>query len=97
MSTMVACHPPFSRPRWPSGKVSTSGPEGRGIETRFHRRSAMYVVCCTLISGQTYSRWCGAEFGEGVPAQVSCSSCERGSRIRGQSLNNPRVASKTGR
>ncbi|GBL78838.1 hypothetical protein AVEN_206521-1 [Araneus ventricosus] len=24
------------RPRWPSGKVSTSGPEGRRFETRFH-------------------------------------------------------------
>ncbi|GBM83817.1 hypothetical protein AVEN_134520-1 [Araneus ventricosus] len=26
----------LGRPRWPSGKVSTSGPEGRRFETRFH-------------------------------------------------------------
>ncbi|GBN76262.1 hypothetical protein AVEN_134484-1 [Araneus ventricosus] len=32
------------------------------------------------------------EFGEGVPAQVS--SSDRGSKLRGPSLNNPRVASK---
>ncbi|GBN81629.1 hypothetical protein AVEN_161517-1 [Araneus ventricosus] len=32
----------YPRPRWPSGKVSTSGPEGRRFETRFHRRPAVY-------------------------------------------------------
>ncbi|GBN93344.1 hypothetical protein AVEN_106106-1 [Araneus ventricosus] len=28
--------PKAARPRWPSGKVSTSGPEDRRFETRFH-------------------------------------------------------------
>ncbi|GBL93372.1 hypothetical protein AVEN_219493-1 [Araneus ventricosus] len=38
----------FPRPRWPSGKISTSGPHGRRLETRFHRRSAVYGARCTL-------------------------------------------------
>ncbi|GBM92342.1 hypothetical protein AVEN_116794-1, partial [Araneus ventricosus] len=33
-------------------------------------------------------------FGEGVPAQVSSSSSDRGSKLRGPSQNNPYVASK---
>ncbi|GBN99745.1 hypothetical protein AVEN_45548-1 [Araneus ventricosus] len=33
-------------------------------------------------------------FGEGVPAQVSSSSSDRGSKLRGSSQNSPRVASK---
>ncbi|GBM26536.1 hypothetical protein AVEN_245261-1 [Araneus ventricosus] len=34
------------------------------------------------------------KFGEGVPAQVSSSSSDRGSKLRGPSLNSLRVASK---
>ncbi|GBL77177.1 hypothetical protein AVEN_12800-1 [Araneus ventricosus] len=34
------------------------------------------------------------KFGEGVPAQVSSSSSDLGSKLRGQSLNSPSVASK---
>ncbi|GBN52782.1 hypothetical protein AVEN_74879-1 [Araneus ventricosus] len=34
------------------------------------------------------------KFGEGVPAQVSSSSSDRGSKLRGPCLNSPRVASK---
>ncbi|GBN65780.1 hypothetical protein AVEN_17838-1 [Araneus ventricosus] len=34
------------------------------------------------------------KFGEGVPAQVSSSSSDRGSNLRGPSQNSPRVASK---
>ncbi|GBN32152.1 hypothetical protein AVEN_136391-1, partial [Araneus ventricosus] len=34
------------------------------------------------------------KFGEEVPAQVSSSSSDRGSKIRGPSQNSPRVASK---
>ncbi|GBM34125.1 hypothetical protein AVEN_155131-1, partial [Araneus ventricosus] len=34
------------------------------------------------------------KFGEGVPAQVSSSSSDLGSKLRGPSLNSPRVASK---
>ncbi|GBN89144.1 hypothetical protein AVEN_182994-1 [Araneus ventricosus] len=34
------------------------------------------------------------KFGEGVPAQVSSSSSDRGSELRGPSQNSPRVASK---
>ncbi|GBN18520.1 hypothetical protein AVEN_163572-1 [Araneus ventricosus] len=34
------------------------------------------------------------KFGEGVPAQVSFSSSDRGSKLRGPSQNSPRVASK---
>ncbi|GBO35475.1 hypothetical protein AVEN_60485-1, partial [Araneus ventricosus] len=48
-------------------------------------------------SGQTSSRWCSAEVWRGVPARVSSSSSDRGSKLRGPFLNSPRVASKTGR
>ncbi|GBN45664.1 hypothetical protein AVEN_147908-1, partial [Araneus ventricosus] len=34
------------------------------------------------------------KFGEGVPAQVSSSSSDRSSKLRGPSLNSPHVASK---
>ncbi|GBN60953.1 hypothetical protein AVEN_185692-1 [Araneus ventricosus] len=36
------------RPRWPSDKASTPAPEGRRLETRFHRRSAVYGARRTL-------------------------------------------------
>ncbi|GBM28655.1 hypothetical protein AVEN_629-1 [Araneus ventricosus] len=39
-------------------------------------------------------RWVAWKFGEGVPAQVSSSSSDRGSKLRGPSQNSPRVASK---
>ncbi|GBN81278.1 hypothetical protein AVEN_200125-1 [Araneus ventricosus] len=38
-----------SRPRWPSGKVSASGPESSRFETRFHRRSTVYGASQTAI------------------------------------------------
>ncbi|GBM03901.1 hypothetical protein AVEN_185400-1 [Araneus ventricosus] len=34
------------------------------------------------------------KFGDGVPAQVSSSSSDSGSKLRGPSLNSPRVTSK---
>ncbi|GBN36930.1 hypothetical protein AVEN_203311-1 [Araneus ventricosus] len=37
------------------------------------------------------------KFGGGEPAQVSSSSSDRGSKLRGPSQNSPRVAPKTGR
>ncbi|GBL73004.1 hypothetical protein AVEN_128173-1 [Araneus ventricosus] len=84
-------------PRWPSGKVSTSGPEGRRLETRFHRRSAVYGARRT----PNHTQWPNAlplvrrgSLKRGVPAQVSSSSSDRGSKLRGPSLNSPRVASK---
>ncbi|GBM29118.1 hypothetical protein AVEN_40128-1 [Araneus ventricosus] len=36
------------------------------------------------------------KFGEGVPAQVSSASYDRGSKLRGPSQNSPRVAAKRG-
>ncbi|GBL95307.1 hypothetical protein AVEN_166478-1, partial [Araneus ventricosus] len=87
----------YRGPGWPSGKVSTSGPEGRRFETRFHRRSTVYGARCTL----NHTQWknvlpfgVARKLGEGVPAQASSSSSDRGSKLRGPSLNSPRVASK---
>ncbi|GBN55075.1 hypothetical protein AVEN_55420-1 [Araneus ventricosus] len=34
-------------PRWPSGKTAAPGPQGFWLETRFHRRSAVYGACGT--------------------------------------------------
>ncbi|GBO30003.1 hypothetical protein AVEN_101542-1 [Araneus ventricosus] len=38
----------FWRPRWPNAKFSALGPEGCRLETRFHRRSAVYGTYWTL-------------------------------------------------
>ncbi|GBO19125.1 hypothetical protein AVEN_185219-1 [Araneus ventricosus] len=46
--------------RWPSGKLSSSWPEGSRFETRFHRRPGLLHVKADVV-GQTSSRWCGAE------------------------------------
>ncbi|GBM20848.1 hypothetical protein AVEN_224099-1 [Araneus ventricosus] len=81
--------------RWPSGKVSALGTEGSRFETRFHRRSAVYWAYSKLTQGlgdQTSSRWCDGEAWNGVPAQVSSSSSDQSSKLRGPSQNNPRVA-----
>ncbi|GBO46045.1 hypothetical protein AVEN_203612-1, partial [Araneus ventricosus] len=51
-------------PRWPSGKVSASGPESSRCETRFHGRSAVYVGLLhakSYVGCQTSSRRCNAE------------------------------------
>ncbi|GBL81762.1 hypothetical protein AVEN_93526-1 [Araneus ventricosus] len=45
-------------------------------------------------SGQTSSLWCGANFGEGVPAQVSSSSSDHGSKLRGPFQNALHFVSK---
>ncbi|GBN72203.1 hypothetical protein AVEN_148277-1 [Araneus ventricosus] len=87
----------INRQRWPRGKVSTSGPKGRRLDTRFHRRSAVYGACCHAKSYAVAKRspvGVARKFGEGVPAQVSTSSSDRSSELRGPSLNSPRVASK---
>ncbi|GBN95834.1 hypothetical protein AVEN_268557-1 [Araneus ventricosus] len=80
-------------PWWPSGKASAFGPEGPRPETRFHRRSAVHEACCTPNHTQPNVLplvW----HGEGVPAQVSSSSSDRGSKLLGPSQNSTRVASK---
>ncbi|GBN53968.1 hypothetical protein AVEN_113319-1 [Araneus ventricosus] len=81
-------------PRWPSGKVSTSGrripcskPDSTEDPYVRQLRVRSYVV------GQTSSRLCCTGlWREGVPAQVSSSSPERGSKLRRPSQNSPRVA-----
>ncbi|GBM67812.1 hypothetical protein AVEN_88503-1 [Araneus ventricosus] len=84
-------------PRWTSGKVSTSGPEGRRFETRFHRRSAVYGARCT--PNHTWRTnvlplmWRGCSE-RGVPAQAPSFSSDRGSKLRDPSLNSPRVVSR---
>ncbi|GBM06425.1 hypothetical protein AVEN_266371-1 [Araneus ventricosus] len=45
-------------------------------------------------SGQTSSGGVAWKFGKGVTAQVSSSSSDRDSKLRGPSQNSPRVASK---
>ncbi|GBL95052.1 hypothetical protein AVEN_188802-1 [Araneus ventricosus] len=81
------------RPRWPSGKAPTSGPEGRKflydirlVWGLLHAKS--YVVAKRPSVGVAQ------KFGEGVPAQVSSSSSDRGWNLQGSALIIPRVASK---
>ncbi|GBL90991.1 hypothetical protein AVEN_184387-1 [Araneus ventricosus] len=83
-------------PRWPSGKVSALGPRFqvrnpiplkiRRVWGLLHAKS--YVVAKRPPVGVAW------KFGEGVPAQVSSSSSDLGSKLRGPSQNSHRVASK---
>ncbi|GBM08026.1 hypothetical protein AVEN_71464-1 [Araneus ventricosus] len=72
-------------PRWPSGKASTQGPDGRRPETRFHRRSAVYGAR----SPPNHTQWPNAlplvrrgSLERRVPSQASSSSSDRGSKLR---------------
>ncbi|GBM34897.1 hypothetical protein AVEN_41448-1 [Araneus ventricosus] len=82
------------RPRWPSGKVGTGGSQARNpIPSKIRLvwgllHSKSYVVAKRPPAGVA------RKFGEGMPAQVSSSSSDRGSKLRGPSLNSPRAASK---
>ncbi|GBM45115.1 hypothetical protein AVEN_251841-1 [Araneus ventricosus] len=80
------------RPQW--HRVAGSKPHSIGDPP------CMGPVARQIISSDQKSfRWCGAEVlrrGR-VPALVSSSSSERGSKFRGPILNSPCVASKTGR
>ncbi|GBL81217.1 hypothetical protein AVEN_143551-1 [Araneus ventricosus] len=69
------------RPRWPDGKVSTSEPEGSRIETRFHRRTAAKAgpVHAKSVGAKCPPAGVARKRGEGVKAQVSSSSSDRGS------------------
>ncbi|GBM68736.1 hypothetical protein AVEN_263562-1 [Araneus ventricosus] len=81
------------------GLVVRSRPRGRSVEARnpippkIHRvwgrlQAKSYIVAKRPPVGVA------RKFGEGVPAQVSSSSSDLGSKLRGPSLNSPRVASK---
>ncbi|GBM06101.1 hypothetical protein AVEN_265164-1 [Araneus ventricosus] len=82
---------PKLRPRWPSGKVSTAGPQSqvrnpiplkiRRVWSLLHDKS--YVVAKRPPVGVT------RKFGEGVPVQVSSSSADCDSKLRCPSLKNP--------
>ncbi|GBN44597.1 hypothetical protein AVEN_190989-1 [Araneus ventricosus] len=60
--------------------------EDRHVWGLLHVKS--YVVAKRLPVGVAW------KFGKGVPAQVSSSSSDRGSKLRGPSQNSPRVAAK---
>ncbi|GBL87645.1 hypothetical protein AVEN_107916-1 [Araneus ventricosus] len=92
-------------PRWPSGKVSASEPEGSRFGTRFHLSpqntpepgtragpipQKIHRVC--IRGGQTSTRWCVLEAWRGGAS--SYSSPDRDSKVRGPSQNSPRVALK---
>ncbi|GBN37931.1 hypothetical protein AVEN_76828-1 [Araneus ventricosus] len=60
----IVCFPAFdSRPRWPSGKVSTPGPEGRSSKPDSTENPPCMGPAARKIirSSQTPSRRCGAE------------------------------------
>ncbi|GBO08868.1 hypothetical protein AVEN_184268-1 [Araneus ventricosus] len=79
-----------SGPRWPSGKISASGPESTKEPACIGP-----VHANSYVGDQTSSRWCGSEVWRvGVPALVSSSSSDRSSKLRGSYQNSPRVASK---
>ncbi|GBO23734.1 hypothetical protein AVEN_12481-1 [Araneus ventricosus] len=84
------------RPRLSGGKVSASGRRTRGF------RPDSTDICCICGSWCTPNLMSWPEsppagvvrkFGERAPAQVSSSSYDCGSKLRGASQNSPRVAS----
>ncbi|GBM26469.1 hypothetical protein AVEN_126965-1 [Araneus ventricosus] len=77
-----------------SGKVSTSGLEGRSFKNRYHRRSAVYGARCTPNHTQWPNAFLLVWLEEAVPAQAPSLPSDRGSKLRGPSLYCPRVASK---
>ncbi|GBO37929.1 hypothetical protein AVEN_105635-1 [Araneus ventricosus] len=84
----------FHRSRLPSGDVSTSGPEVRNPIPQKIRRVWGLLLDKSYVVAKPPPVGMARKFGEGVPAQVSSSSCDRGSKLRGPSLNSPRVASE---
>ncbi|GBM61719.1 hypothetical protein AVEN_120568-1 [Araneus ventricosus] len=82
------------RPRWPSGKVGTGGSQVRNPIPLKIRRVWGLLHAKSYVVAKRPPVGVARKFGEGVPAQVSSSSSDRGSKLRGPSLNIHRVASK---
>ncbi|GBN12644.1 hypothetical protein AVEN_58258-1 [Araneus ventricosus] len=83
--------------RWPSSRVSAFRPKSSMFKTGFHRRSAVYGARCT----PNHTQWPIAlplarrgSWEKGAPAQVSSSSSDSASNLRGPAQISPRVASK---
>ncbi|GBN67224.1 hypothetical protein AVEN_239598-1 [Araneus ventricosus] len=68
------------------------GPEGRRFEIGYHVVGLVHVA---FIEGELSSHWCGGVSLEGVwvPDQVSSTSSEHSSKLRGLSQSSPRGAS----
>ncbi|GBM40763.1 hypothetical protein AVEN_157905-1 [Araneus ventricosus] len=74
--------------QWPGGKVLTSGPDPTEEPT-------CNRACCTLkCMAKCTPAGVVRKLGEGMPAQVSSPSSDRGLKLRGQSQSSPRAASK---
>ncbi|GBN01326.1 hypothetical protein AVEN_24144-1 [Araneus ventricosus] len=71
-------------PRWPCGKIPAAGPESPRLETRFHRRSGVYAgllhVKSYVIAKRSPASVTRKLGEEGMPAQTSSSSPDRGSK-----------------
>ncbi|GBM99899.1 hypothetical protein AVEN_188416-1 [Araneus ventricosus] len=81
----------------PSGVLTESrGLEGCRFESRLHERSDIYK-CLTYVNLLMIERLPAGvvrKFGNWVPVQVSSSSSDHSSELRGPYRNFPRVASK---
>ncbi|GBN46725.1 hypothetical protein AVEN_264906-1 [Araneus ventricosus] len=84
----------FERPRWPSGKVSTPGPVVRDPIPLKIRRVSGLLHAKSYVAAKRPPVDVERKFGEGMPARVSSSSSDRGSKLQGPSLNSPRLATK---
>ncbi|GBO45458.1 hypothetical protein AVEN_171226-1 [Araneus ventricosus] len=85
-----------SGPRWPRGKALTpGGSQARNPLPLKTRRVWGLLHTKSYVVGKRPPVGVAQQFGwGGVPAQVASSSSDRGSKLRGPSLNSPRVASK---
>ncbi|GBM65392.1 hypothetical protein AVEN_232322-1 [Araneus ventricosus] len=81
----------------PSGKVSASSRRVLGSKPDSTEDLPCMWACCTLNHTYGVNRPTAGvvrKFGEGMPVQMSSSSADLGSKLRGSSQNSPRVASK---
>ncbi|GBO08778.1 hypothetical protein AVEN_51152-1 [Araneus ventricosus] len=82
------------RQRWPSGTVSVRGLQFRNWIPLKIRRGWRLLHAKSYAVVKRPPGGVARKFGEGVPAQASSSSSDRGSKLRGPSQNSSRVASK---
>ncbi|GFV22759.1 hypothetical protein TNCV_4278421 [Trichonephila clavipes] len=64
------------------------------VQAQCHKKTRRVGQRCTLnlSRAEMSSRWCGVVVRKGVPAQVSPSSLDHASKLRGPSLKAPRLA-----
>ncbi|GBL95937.1 hypothetical protein AVEN_221025-1, partial [Araneus ventricosus] len=81
-------------PLWPTGNLGTGGSQVRNPIPLKIRRASGLLHAKSYVVAKHPPVGVAQKFGERVPARMSSSLSDRCSKLRGPSLNIPRVASK---